>query len=378
MRTHVLVLGVLALCLTACVVLPPSAKPGWALTVVRTEDWRGLYGGDVWRYDIASGRAEPLTEGDALRWGTTQVPANEWQWLRCCAPTVSPDGAWLAYSPHSGYWSPGGEDTPLVNVPPYMIVQPVDVSSPPQTIEGTVRAVWSPDSQRLAYTVGLNTPWAEAGDPSLYVYDLSSQSATPLLPGDPTMRALGALVWSPDGRSLAYVARVQSQDERDGGTLEAQRLDLDTGTVEVVAPVEVRLGSAPRLCWTADGQVVVGRQPPGVTRCSDPARSEEPGCVWTRCTAPDGTRVAQVTPMAEAESSRVTVEGAGGVLWERELAGVVADRVAWSADGSVLLLTSGAGETYAEPWRTWRLPADGSGEVELAIEGQIISIVPQR
>lgn len=139
MRTHLqLILAfTFVLALAACQPTASEVRPGGAL-IVRD--------GDLWRYEIGGRRLTSLTEDDALQWRTLESgggsPEDE---LRCCAPSVSPDGSWLAYSPHSGYFSPGGEDTPLVNEPPYLVLQAVAGDAPAQVIEDTRRAVWAPD-----------------------------------------------------------------------------------------------------------------------------------------------------------------------------------------------------------------------------------------
>lgn len=163
MRVRLLLLLAFLACLAlaACEPLPLPLGPGWALVV---------HEGGIWRYDFASGQAEALTEGDALGWTYLSVGDQSLD-LRCCGPTISPDGAWLATSPHSGYRSPGsdwlngGQLTPAVNEPPYMVVHSLRGGGADRVIEGARQAYWAPGSQKLAYVVALDTPWAEPADP---------------------------------------------------------------------------------------------------------------------------------------------------------------------------------------------------------------------
>lgn len=352
----------LVLALTACQPAPSAPRAGGAL-IVRPD-------GDLWRYDIDGRRLERLTEDDALQWSALG-PGSRGDELRWQAPRVSPDGAWLAYSPHSGVYSPGGEHTPLVNVAPYMIVQPLSGDAAQvQVIKGTRDAVWAPDSRRLAFAPYLGSTWWAEDDPPLWVYDLSEESATPVLPGGTGITGAFELVWSPDSSSLAYIARLGED------IWEVQRLDVASGVAETVTAVEVGVASRPSVCWAEDGEVVVGGRVNA--RCS----RDDGLCPPRRCNSPDRARVARLEPSEEDGVTRLWVEVAhsdGAPLWERELAGVVADRVVWSDDGSVLLLD---GTLDAPLFRLgapiWRVAADGTGEVEVVVqEGQLIRIVPQ-
>lgn len=183
--------------------------------------------------------------------------------------------------------------------------------------------------------------------------------ATPVLPGGTGINGVFELVWSPDGKSLAYIARL-------GEAFKVQRLDVESGVAETVTEVEVSVASTPAVCWSAEGEVVVGWQPKA--HCST-----DYSCVPYKCSSPDGERVARLEPSEAEGVTLLKVESAdGATLWERELADVVADRVMWSSDGSILLLDGGLDTLI------WRVPADSSGELEAAVEeGQLISIVSQ-
>lgn len=146
-----------------------------------------------------------------------------------------------------------------------------------------------------------------------------------------------------------------------------------------MAPVEVRVASTPTFCWTDEGEVAVGYR--AGARCS----GDRGGCVGSDCPSPDGALVARLQAGAAEESTLVRVEEAGGaLLWERELAGIPADRVAWSSDAKWLLLGAEPvpsphyAVTYYQESPIWRLAADGSGEARVAVEaGRLIGIVPE-
>ncbi len=350
----------------ACQPTPSEPRAGCALIV---------HGGELWRYDIAGRRLDRLTEDDALNWAYLSEGdrRNELVWQ---SPSVSPDGAWLAYSPYPGMPPPAVQilQPPYYYdsryEPPHLVLQPITGGAATQVIEGARDAVWAPDSQRLAFVAHLGSGSWEMDDPPLWVYDLAEQAATPVLPGGAEITGVWEVVWSPDSTSLAYIAHLGECRTTEECRFEIQRLDVTSGVAETVTEVEVGIASRPSVCWTEDGQVVVGEAPNA--RCSsDSTYVPFP----YRSLSPDGARVARLEPSEAEGATRLWVEvayGDGAALWERELTGVAADHIVWSGDTSVLLLNGTSGGPI------WRVAADGSGEVEVVVrEGLLIRIVPQ-
>jgi len=352
-------LALLVFALAGCTVTPAMSNPGGVL-YARSGDHD--QGGDLWRCHLGSGQLERLTLDDALHW--VSLPEAERQHeLDCCKPTVSPDAAWLTFSPYTPPWSPAL----AVYEPPYTILQPLAVPGPTQVVTGTRQiAAWSPDSRRAAYTIERESPWWPDDAPLLWVHDVAQGISEPLGLLDPAVEAIGEIVWSPDGSAIAYLARLAATAPGTDPSWQVQRLDFASQQASVVGTAEVGTASSPSICWAEGNAVVIGWQ--AGARCShDPAP-----CGGNCCAAPGDSRKATVLPAPGADATRVSVQGPdGSVLWERTLKGVRAERVWWSADGTVLVLGGRGGPI-------WRVPSDGSGAAEAIVdEGTVVAIVPQ-
>ncbi|HEV2702581.1 MAG TPA: Tol-Pal system beta propeller repeat protein TolB [Steroidobacteraceae bacterium] len=109
------------------------------------------------------------------------------------SPAWSPDGQWLAY-------------VSFENKRASIYVQQVS-SGERRLVSGRVgingAPAWSPDGHRLLVTLG-----GSAGNPNLYVLDLSTQKLTRLTEG-PAIDTEGA--WAPDGQSVYFTS------DRSGG-----------------------------------------------------------------------------------------------------------------------------------------------------------------
>lgn len=146
-------------------------------------------------------------------------------------PAWSPDGAWLTFiSDRSGtrqiyrIATSGGEAEKLTSAP-----------------EGVTAFAWAPDSARLAYTMTDATSEAikerdkKYGEmrfedldrkmAHLYLFDVAAKAAKPLTTG---AFVVGSFDWSPDGTRIAFDHRTSS-DPADGGLADISVLTVATG-----------------------------------------------------------------------------------------------------------------------------------------------------
>lgn len=129
----------------------------------------------------------------------------------------SQDGAWLAFV----------RDGELMIVATDRAVQPVDLPGP---VNGFA---WSPASNVLAVSLNPGEP-AQTGGAIWLVTDPAEPKAQPLLTLD---RPVGAVTWSPDGETLAYVT-----------TLPSDAVELRSDALEVMPAA----GGEPARWYVAD------------------------------------------------------------------------------------------------------------------------------
>ena len=285
---------------------PPGA-PGADLALLYIHD------GDLWRADMSGAHRQRLITGQPLQSRDQRrgegCDGDRFSWG--CPAHVFPDGRWIAQ------WTGG----------PGMLL--VDVTEGAQGwLPSPVgpEAAWSPDGRTLAWSPDPDVPGSPAGVVEVYAYDTDRGWGERLFQGDrETWVGLSHLVWSPDGRQIAFgccYEEVFVDGTNQGRALGevhvpdvAGRDVRDTGQ-----PIEAYVARSTTLCWTVAG---------GVTT----TREEGIAC----------------SPVREP--------------WE-----------AWrSPDGAYLLLDDANPDTPI-----WRLPADGAGELEVVIEaGLLVDVVPQ-
>jgi len=351
-RIELLTIILLCLPLTACVSRSVSeSAPGITSTSALdavTSDLVILFArdDDLWRTDLDGRLLERLTEGGTLKWGMAQRGDD---WVQASAyrsPQVSPDGRWIALSQT-------GLDLILVDVATHMQTRLPGRGAP--------IVAWSPDSCHFAYA-----PEPVDGA-QLYLYDVRSGQAERLIIIEEDTSGIGIrdVVWSPDGRFIAFACCFVSAHPEEQGDLvgEIQRFEVATRQTEAVGEIRASVASSQRLCWTADGQLIATTSPAPAAWCSyTPPRS--PAAI-----SPDGLWFAKLAPISLGQSdwngpSRLTVGevATGQVLWQQELT-ISAKTVAWSPESQYLLLDD---ELADSP--IWRIRADGTADLEQIVE----------
>jgi len=351
-RIELLAIVLLCLPLIACT---SRLEPVPALGVTPTSAWDVAISDlvilfarddDLWRTDLSGELLEQLTEGGTLNWGMENGGDDWMQASVYRPPQVSPDGRWIALSQT-------GLDLILV-----------DVATHTQTRlprPGAPIVAWSPDSCHFAYAP---EPFDGA---ELYLYDIRSDRTERVVTIEEDGSGMGIkeVVWSPDGRYIAFACCFVSAHSEHRGDLvgEIRRFEVATQRTDVVGEIRTSVASSPRLCWTADGQLIATTSPAPGAHCSyAPLRS--PAAI-----SPDGLRVSDLVPISSdrwegSGPSRLTVGEVttGRVLWQRELA-ISATTVAWSPDGQYLLLDDNSDRSPI-----WRIKADGTADLEQVVE----------
>jgi len=310
---------------------------------------------DLYRANVAGDLVERLTENGALGWGMSRHEDDWWMAARWLPPRVSPDGNWIAFSPNGRRMYLAGVGDPTVRELP---------------LTGSQFYAWSPDSRWLVYATQNDD--VERGQ--LNVYDLYDERATPML--NEIVPNIKGLAWSPDGRRLAFGCCFEEEYSAAGDYLGAsigqlRVMDLVTGQIEIAGELRSTIaGGLERFCWTADNRIgeSVVEEAEWSAQCSTP-----PDGYWIAF-SPDGQRHAYVndtTGLEPAGVRQLVVEdAAAGELWRRDLPGDLWP-LGWSPDGVYVLLNDTANHSPI-----WRLPADGTGELEVFVEdGYLLSVV---
>jgi eukaryotic-like serine/threonine-protein kinase len=233
---------------------------------------------------------------------------------------------------------------------------------------------FSPDGQSIAFT------WAEKVDtpPQIYVKQLND-SAPMRLTDSHSEGAIGPLVWSPDGKSIAF----KREDNISGAIFV---ISSSGGKEKKILDVK-RAHPSARIDWSPDGtELAFSDVLPESERLAIylfnlrtekqrrlTAPPPEDTGDWNPKFSPDGRTIAfkrvsgfwaddiYTVPVAGGEPRRATWEKRG--IWGH----------AWTADGKSLILSWQRGATI---FGLWRLPLTPSSRPERIVQGGVDAITP--
>jgi TolB protein len=221
-------------------------------------------------------------------------------------PQWSPDGRWLGFKTYAG-WVDSAE----------IFISEVGSSHAEQiSHEGVVNFAWSPDSRQIAFVSPAAAPLPEGH--RLLIMDITTGKITHRL--DAQIDLGSRIVWSPDGKLLAYECAFQSNTE-------VCTLDIATGKVRNISQGS-NGDSGP--AWSPDGHQLafysarggtlgiytVDRDGGHLRRVTDLSIAE-----WSPVWSPDGQRLAFVG--SSGTTSNIYVVDADG----SHLRALTSDRV---------------------------------------------------
>jgi Tol biopolymer transport system component len=143
------------------------------------------------------------------------------------------------------------------------------------------RASWSPDGSRIAFEASKRKPSPSQPANRLYVVDTDLTDLHAVLPERPGAVTFGTS-WSPDGRSLAFVAGRYTESGRLRFTISA--VDVESGTVRALADAGTCItcsGPTPGVAWSPDGELIAYTEYRGLLHAV-PADGGEPELLTTQ------------------------------------------------------------------------------------------------
>lgn len=298
---------------------------------------------DLWRAQPDGSGIEQLTFGGLFR----RDPHDD-NIVFLHNPLVSPNGRFITFS--------NDFDTLFL----------IDITNTQPVQELAARSdevAWSPDSQQLAYInqQGLIT-----------LLDVVKGELT-LLANHPIF-GFGNLVFSPDGRSLAYNCCFTGQESPTTG--EIRVITLANGHEGTVGETWSSIGGgSPPLCWIGQNEVTTGDkiQSDYPEHCSYPYTG-------VAAISPDKTQVASLGLLSPDDNIYfrrliVTNTSTNEILWQRDF-DVNLRRAIWSLDGKRLFLHIADEEFWPRNGTSddtiYSLSADGNGDLELVLENAVL------
>jgi Tol biopolymer transport system component len=302
---------------------------------------------DLWRARPDSSGIEQLTFGGLFR-----RDPNDDNIAFLHNPLVSPDGRFITFS--------NDFDTLyLVDVTGTQPVQELSARSD--------EVVWSPDNQKMAYInkQGIIT-----------LLDVTKGELTPL--ANHPIFDFGNLVFSPDGRSLAYNCCFTGQESPTTG--EIRVITLANGHEDTVGETWSSIGGgSPSLCWISPNEVVTRDK----IRLDNPDHCSDPFGI--PATSPDKSLEAflgLLSPDDDVYFRRLIVMNTttDEILWQRDFE-VILRKARWSLDGQQLFLHVSGEESWPRHGTSddaiYVLPADGSSELKLILENAVLlNVIP--
>lgn len=336
---------------------PPTAAPTLTPRVQTGAVILYASDNDLWRADTAGKNRQRLTTEAILADWFTRNAAGDYWWSGGFPPQVhvSPNGRWLAFTQT-------GRNLVLVDV---------TGAEPPRfrELDGWASIfTWAPDSQRLAYSIEPHF-LLKKSQSGIFIYDVADDSKRRL-----TDQHGNNLVWSPDGRFLAFSCCYREtgpgpyEGTRSG---DVRQIDLATQIVSMVGETWIGVASGPPPnCWSADGTVGIDVAEPVV--CS----YERPFPV---AVSPDGNQLAALSLRGPDDDDLFRLltlkdRSSDTTIWQQQIPQV--QTVFWTPDGQWLLLSNH--HVHHAEAHIWRIPADGSEEATLLVpDALLLGVIPQ-
>ena len=286
-------------------------------------------------------------------------PEHVYELVKVGEPSLSPDGAWLAYSravidrksmkerSHLVLASiPDGEHRPLT--------QGSSDTAPRFSPDGTQVAFVRPD---------------ERGRKQLWVIPLDFGEARRVTGVE---GGVGDIAWSPDGGRIAFVSDVKPEE---GAASEAGP------EVKVVRRIRYRIDAGG---WRGDAfrHVFVVDVESGAVRQVTSGEGEDAAPVWS----PDGTRIAYVSDAIEGRDTSwlagvfvVPADGGEPERWAPEVScfsqNPLSGAVAWSPDGERLAVVGTDDRVLGDPRQSFLFVANRDGARKLT-DGDYSPVLP--
>ncbi|MCB9009747.1 MAG: hypothetical protein H6656_20675 [Ardenticatenaceae bacterium] len=303
---------------------------------------------DLWRAQPDGSGVEQLTFD-----GRFQRDPNDDNLAFLHNPIVSPNGRFITFSNDF-------ETLYLVDVTGTQPVQALSARSD--------EVAWSPDNQQMAYInrQGIIT-----------LLDVTTGELKPL--ANQPIFYLGNLIFSPDGRFLAYNCCFIGQESPTTG--EIRVITLENGHEEIVGETWSSIGGGrPALCWLSPSKVVTRDKIAlaNAQQCAYPYESASR-------ISPDGSQAVYLgllTPDDSVYFRRLIVSDSTNdkIHWQRDFE-VILRQASWSLDGQQIFLHVAGEEAWPSNGTSdeaiYALPADGSGDLSLVLENAILlDVIP--
>ena len=303
---------------------------------------------DLWRAQPDGSGVEQLTFD-----GRFQRDPNDDNLVFLHNPIVSPNGRFITFSNDF-------ETLYLVDVTGTQPVQALSARSD--------EVAWSPDNQQMAYInrQGIIT-----------LLDVTTGELKPL--ANQPIFYLGNLIFSPDGRFLAYNCCFIGQESPTTG--EIRVITLENGHEEIVGETWSSIGGGrPALCWLSPTKVVTRDKIAlaNAQQCAYPYESASR-------ISPDGSQAVYLgllTPDDSVYFRRLIVSDSTNdkIHWQRDFE-VILRQASWSLDGQQIFLHVAGEEAWPSNGTSdeaiYALPADGSGDLSLVLENAILlDVIP--